>query len=234
MSIFRSRTKGSQGRNSRDQEEEKEMKITEEMKNAALDELETSMGRCSVMSTKAVSTIRAILQPSQQPIAIDWDGLHAFRKYVFKRDTKVASFLEKWLYDNETRPAGDSKPSPQPDPHCNIHHQDLFRRGSAPIQWVCMDCEKEAYHYLQGQKQPDTVTISREKWQELADFHFNDIDLPEKTQLYLTGISALALGLMQETNATTFTASAELPHKASGKRYKAEFKLSLLNAEGKV
>jgi len=44
-------------------------------------------------------------------------------------------------------------------------------------------------------------------------------------QLYLTGISALAVPFMQETNANTFTVSAELPHKKSGKIYQAEFKI---------
>lgn len=67
--------------------------------------------------------------------------------------------------------------------------------------------------------------MKTEQWQQLADFHFNETSLPEKTQLYLTGISALAVSLMQETNATTFTASAELPHKSTGKRYEAVFTL---------
>jgi hypothetical protein len=71
--------------------------------------------------------------------------------------------------------------------------------------------------------------VTKEQWQQLADFHFKDeIGLPEKTQLYLTGISALAVGFMQETNATTFTASAELPHKQTGKKYKAVFTLEEL------
>ena len=67
--------------------------------------------------------------------------------------------------------------------------------------------------------------MKQEQWEQLADFHFNETSLPEKTQLYLTGISALAVRFMQETNATTFTASAELPHIPTGKRYKAVFTL---------
>jgi hypothetical protein len=67
--------------------------------------------------------------------------------------------------------------------------------------------------------------MEKEQWQQLADFHFNETSLPEKTQLYLTGISALAVGFMQESNATNFTASAELPHKATGKRYKATYSI---------
>ena len=72
--------------------------------------------------------------------------------------------------------------------------------------------------------------MEKEKWQQLADFHFNDTEfmLPEKTQLYLTGISALAVGFMIETNATSFTASAELPHKESGKKYEAIFTIKEL------
>lgn len=61
--------------------------------------------------------------------------------------------------------------------------------------------------------------------QELADFHFNGTPLPEKAQLYLTGISALGQKFMEETNATTFKASATLPHIESGKKYKAVFTL---------
>ena len=69
--------------------------------------------------------------------------------------------------------------------------------------------------------------MDEHKWRQLADFHFNDkeFSIPEKTQLYLTGISALAVGFMNETNATTFTASCELPHKETGKLYKAVFTL---------
>lgn len=67
--------------------------------------------------------------------------------------------------------------------------------------------------------------MEKDQWQQLADFHFNETSLPEKAQLYLTGISALAVGFMQDTNANNFTASAELPHKATCKRYKAVFSL---------
>lgn len=68
--------------------------------------------------------------------------------------------------------------------------------------------------------------MTDDQWKQLAEFHFNEeTKLPEKAQLYLTGISALAIGFMQETNATSFTCNAELPHKQSGKRYKAMFTL---------
>lgn len=69
--------------------------------------------------------------------------------------------------------------------------------------------------------------IEKEKWQQLADFHFNDEEfpLPQKTQLYLTGISATAVAFMNETSATKFNASCELPHKETGKTYKAVFTL---------
>ena len=73
--------------------------------------------------------------------------------------------------------------------------------------------------------------MKQEQWQQLADFHFNETSLPEKTQLYLTGISALAVGFMQDTNTTAFNASAELPHKSTGKRYRAEFKLVEITAQ---
>ena len=64
------------------------------------------------------------------------------------------------------------------------------------------------------------------QWQQLANFHFSNAHgLPEKSQLYLTGISALAVDFMQDTNATTFECSAELPHNKSGKTYKAVFKI---------
>lgn len=70
---------------------------------------------------------------------------------------------------------------------------------------------------------------TEKQWQQLADFHFSETHgLPEKSQLYLTGISALAVVFMQDTNASTFTASAQLPHKASGKKYKAVFTLEEL------
>lgn len=61
--------------------------------------------------------------------------------------------------------------------------------------------------------------------EQLRQFHFGETALPEKANLYLTGISALAVSFMQETNATSFKVSAELPHKASGKRYKAVYTL---------
>jgi len=70
----------------------------------------------------------------------------------------------------------------------------------------------------------------KEQWKELADFHFrNEIGLPEKANLYLTGISALGVQFMGETNATTFEVSSVLPHRVSGKRYKAVFTLEELN-----
>lgn len=68
--------------------------------------------------------------------------------------------------------------------------------------------------------------IKPKEWQQLANFHFSEAHgLPEKAQLYLTGISALGHGFMEETNATTFTVSAVLPHIESGKKYKAVFTL---------
>jgi len=66
-------------------------------------------------------------------------------------------------------------------------------------------------------------------WRELSDFHFKtDIGLPEKANLYLTGISALGVQFMRETNATSFEVNADLPHKPSGKKYRAVFKLEEL------
>jgi len=68
--------------------------------------------------------------------------------------------------------------------------------------------------------------IDTPQWQQLANFHFSDdYGLPEKAQLYLTGVSALAQKFMEETNATEFKASAKLPHKESGKKYRAVFTL---------
>jgi hypothetical protein len=72
-------------------------------------------------------------------------------------------------------------------------------------------------------------TQEKEKWEELAEFHFNnETNLPEKAQLYLTGISYLARNFMDETNATKFNVSAILPHKGTGKRYEAIFILKEL------
>jgi hypothetical protein len=71
--------------------------------------------------------------------------------------------------------------------------------------------------------------MKQEQWQQLADFHFSPItDLPEKANLYLTGISALGVEFMQDTNATRFTVSSELPHKKTGRRYKAVYTLEEL------
>lgn len=68
--------------------------------------------------------------------------------------------------------------------------------------------------------------MTQEQWQQLAEFHFNEkSSLPEKANLYLTGISALAVQFMDETGATRFSVSSNLPHKASGKIYKAKFVL---------
>ena len=67
--------------------------------------------------------------------------------------------------------------------------------------------------------------MKKEQWQQLADFHFGDTSMPEKVKLYLTGISALAVEFMQDTKAKTFEASAELPHKSTGKKYKATYTL---------
>lgn len=64
------------------------------------------------------------------------------------------------------------------------------------------------------------------QWKELADFHFNqDIGLPEKANLYITGIAALGVQFMNETNATSFEVKSVLPHRQSGKKYRAIFKL---------
>lgn len=71
--------------------------------------------------------------------------------------------------------------------------------------------------------------ITETLWRELADFHFNqNTGLPEKASLYLTGISALGVEFMQETNGTSFEVNADLPHKPSGKKYRAVFKLEEL------
>jgi hypothetical protein len=71
-----------------------------------------------------------------------------------------------------------------------------------------------------------TAQKVNDQWQQLADFHFDTrSDLPEKANLYLTGISALGVQFMQDTDATRFTVSSELPHKKTGKRYKAVYTL---------
>lgn len=64
--------------------------------------------------------------------------------------------------------------------------------------------------------------MTHDQLEELARFHYSkNLGLPEKANLYLTGISALAVNFMNETNAREFKVSAELPHKQSGKKYKA-------------
>lgn len=64
--------------------------------------------------------------------------------------------------------------------------------------------------------------MKQEQLEDLASFHYSkNLGLPEKANLYLTGISALAVNFMNETDATEFNVSAELPHKKTGKIYKA-------------
>jgi len=77
--------------------------------------------------------------------------------------------------------------------------------------------------------------MSEDQWKQLSDFHFRseeEFPLPQKAQLYLTGISALGVEFMRDTNATSFSISAELPHKATGKKYKATYSIQeIKNAE---
>jgi len=71
--------------------------------------------------------------------------------------------------------------------------------------------------------------MTEELIRELIEFHDAiDPPLPEKASLYLTGISALAMQSMDETNATSFECSSVLNPKGTDKKYKSVFRMELI------